>query len=50
MEGTQAVLKTLISYRNKQYTMRQLLQLLAAKVGDFLKLLNQVMDMEKGRL
>jgi hypothetical protein len=48
-EGTQSVLKTLVMYKNKQYTMGQLLQLLTVNVGDFLKLLNQVMDMEKGR-
>ena len=48
-EGAQAALKTLASFRNKQYTMGQLVQLLAGSLGDFLKLMNQVMEMEKGR-
>ncbi len=49
MEGIQIALKTVVVYKNKQYTMGQLLQLLSVNVGDFLKILNQVMDMEKGR-
>jgi hypothetical protein len=48
-EGTQSTLKTIVSYKNRQYTLGQLLQLLAVNVGDFLRLLSQVMEMEKGR-
>jgi len=45
-----AILKTVIVYKTRQYTLGQLLQLLANSVGDFIKLLTQVMEMEKGRL
>ncbi|MBN2352066.1 MAG: hypothetical protein JXD23_05800 [Spirochaetales bacterium] len=47
-EGVQSALKTPVVYKSKQYTLGQLLQLMSLNVGDFLKILNQVMEMEKG--
>lgn len=48
-ENLQSVMKTLVSYKNRQYTMRQVIDLLSTSVGDFIRLLSQVMEMEKGR-
>ncbi|RPJ09349.1 MAG: hypothetical protein EHM28_01835 [Spirochaetaceae bacterium] len=48
-ETMQNSLKTIIQWRGRQFTIRQLMQLLETNIDDFLRLLTQVMEMEKGR-
>jgi len=48
-ENIQNVLKTIVVWNNKQYTIKQLLALVSLSLGEFLSLLLQVQELEKGR-